>query len=246
MPLQTLRRLIRSGRNFEPTWRYLFNCAPTFAYQIRRPMLTDESARVLADLNCNGIAITSAPALFNADPCFDELYESFARLQHESSRQIETARTQANSSNQGGEKRFIFEYLGARPMLEPSQIYARFALHEKLLQIANAYLGMYTRLRYYNIWHTFTTQTDARASQLWHRDREDRYILKAFVYLNDVGEGSGPFTYAGGSHAKGGVQDRPEFFLEDGVERSTDGQMAKVVPPERWIKGVGPMGTIIF
>jgi hypothetical protein len=105
---------------------------------------------------------------------------------------------------------------------------------------------MYTRLRYYNIWHTFTTQAEAQASQLWHRDREDRYILKVFAYLCDVGEGAGPFTYAAGSHAKGNVQNKPAYFLEGGVQRSTDSQMAKILSPERWIKGVGPKGTIIF
>ena len=74
--------------------------------------------------------------------------------------------------------------------------FTRLAVKSPLLQIANAYLGMYTRLRYYNIWHTFATRSKPRESQLWHRDREDLYILKVFIYLRDVDLGAGPFTYA--------------------------------------------------
>jgi hypothetical protein len=246
MALNTLRRFVRTGRNFELTWRYLFNFAPTLSYRMKHPSMTSEAERVLADLNRDGIAITSAKALFGQDLCFDELCQAFDRLQLSVSDHLSRARENAFSTEEVGEKSFIFEYLGHSPVLDPREVYARFALHENVLQIANAYLGMHTRLRYYNIWHTFATQAEARESQLWHRDREDRYILKAFVYLCDVGEGAGPFTYAAGSHAKGSVKTEPESFLEGGVKRSTDPQMAKVVSPERWIKGVGPKGTIIF
>lgn len=246
MALRSLRQLVRTGRNFELTWRYLFNFAPTLSYKVKQPVISGEALRVVTDLNRDGIAVTSAQALFGPNSCFDELCESFDRLQHSLKDQVTEAREQAASCKDAGEKSFIFEYLGTEPVLNLSEIYARFALNQNILRIANAYLGMHTRLRYYNIWHTFATQDEPRESQLWHRDREDRYILKAFVYLCDVGEGGGPFTYATGTHEKGQVKEKPEFFLEGGVRRSTDSQMSKVVHPDKWIKGTGLKGTIIF
>jgi hypothetical protein len=81
---------------------------------------------------------------------------------------------------------------------------------------------------------------------LWHRDREDFLITKIFVYLSDVDEGAGPFTYARGTHPKGDVRKEPGYSLEGNVRRSTDEQMAEVLAPERWFRGVGPKGTIIF
>lgn len=246
MTIQAVRRLARSGRNYDFTWRYLFNCAPTLAYRMRRQGLAGEAQRVLSDLNRDGIAITSARALFGEEHTFNELCAAFEHLQDAVREPLAQARRSADGGEPGAEKKFIFEYLGHRPVLEPHEIYARFALQQSMLQIANAYLGMYTRMRYYNIWHTFKSQAEARQSQLWHRDREDRYILKAFVYLSDVFEGAGPFTYAAGSHGKGDVKEQPEAFVEGGVKRSNDAQMAKVVAPERWIKGLGPKGTIIF
>ena len=243
---KALRRIGRAGRKFEFTWRYLFNLAPTLSYRVQRRSIDGEAARVLADLNRDGIAVTTVQSLSGMDSCFDLLCEEFDSLQRSMADHIEQARAEVASLDKIGKKSFIFEYLGPNPVLNPREIYARFALHGSILQIANAYLGMHTRLRYYNVWHTFKSQAQARESQLWHRDREDRYILKAFVYLCDVEEGAGPFTYAAGTHAKGQVKDHPECFTEEGVKRSTDGQMAEVVPPKNWLKGVGPKGTIIF
>jgi hypothetical protein len=106
---------------------------------------------------------------------------------------------------------------------------------------------MRAKLRYYNVWYTAASSVEARESQLWHFDREDNYILKVFLYLDDVDEGAGPFTYAPGTHRKGkhwGIS--PEFHLEGGVRRTTDDQMKKVYPEEKWIRAVGKKGTIVF
>jgi hypothetical protein len=106
---------------------------------------------------------------------------------------------------------------------------------------------MYSRVSYYNIWHTFATPVQARATQLWHRDPEDRYILKVFLYLSDVDDGAGPFTYAAGSHPKAKLRREPASAVDgDGARRSDDRQMAEAIPAERWVKGTGPKGTLIF
>jgi hypothetical protein len=240
------QRLGRSARGFSLTWRYLFNLAPTLSYWLDRPALSGEAARVVADLNRDGVAITSAQALLGPVSCYGELCATVERLKLSLSEQLAGARAHADNLDAVGEKTFMVEYLGKYPVLDPDEIYTRFALQKNILQIANAYLGMYTRLRYYNVWQTFSTKIDARESQLWHRDREDRLILKMFVYLSDVDDGAGPFTYAPGSHPKGRLRREPAYFLEGHVKRSTDSQMADIIPPEQWIKGIGPKGTIIF
>lgn len=241
-----LRRLVRAGRKFEFTWRYVFNLQPTLAYRFSSRSLSGEAARVLADLNRDGIAITSAHTLLGAGSCYDELGAAVDGLEKDLTNRLKAARTAADDADAVGRKTFIVELLGARPVLDPNTVYARFALQKPILQIANAYFGMYTWLRYYNVWHTFATQGPARESQLWHRDREDYFILKVFVYLSEVDDGAGPFTYAAGSHHKGKLRREPSYFLEEHIRRSTDQQMAEVVPAERWVKGVGPKGTIIF
>ena len=245
--LSTLRRALRAGRKYESTWRYGFNFAPTLFYKFGHHSLSGEARRVLEDLNRDGVALTSSRTLLGPDSYYDELSTAVERLEQNQADQLAAKRAAANDCTAIGEKTFLCELLGHQPKLVPNEIYTRFALQDPILKIANAYFGMYTKLRDYNVWHTFPTQVQARQSQLWHHDREDHYILKVFVNLSDVDEGAGPFTYAAGSHLKGSLRHEPVSFLEpDNVRRSTDEQMAEVVPLERWVKGVGPKGTIIF
>ncbi|MGH9901285.1 MAG: hypothetical protein ACRD68_05530 [Pyrinomonadaceae bacterium] len=240
------RQIVRAGRHFGPTWRYGFNLAPTLAYRFGDRSLSGEATRVVGDLNVYGMAVTSVDALLESRSCYEELGRTVDDLEDALAGRLAAARADANDTGAVGRKTFNIELLGGRPVLDPESVYARFALQNPILQIANAYFGMLTRLRYYNVWHTFATRGAPRESQLWHRDREDHFILKVFVYLSDVGESAGPFTYATGSHMKRKLTRTPAYSLEGCVRRSTDEQMAEVVPRERWTKGTGPRGTIVF
>ena len=72
----------------------------------------------------------------------------------------------------------------------------RLGLHPHLLDIANTYLGMWAKLEYVDVWYTPPVkQGERRSSQRWHRDFNDRHLLKAFLYLVDVDEDTGPFEY---------------------------------------------------
>jgi hypothetical protein len=66
----------------------------------------------------------------------------------------------------------------------------------RLLDIANTYLDMWSKLEYLDVWYTPPAEEDdRRSSQRWHRDFNDRHLLKAFLYLVDVDEDTGPFEY---------------------------------------------------
>lgn len=241
-----LRRLVRAGRHHGFTWRYGFNLKPTLSYRMRARSLSKTATQVISDLDRDGVAITSVRELLATDKYYNELTSEVARLEQELASQISDARATADNHDAIGDKTFNVELLGSHPVLDLHTIYARFALQKSILQIANAYFGMYTCLRYYNVWHTFATRSEPRESQLWHRDREDHQILKVFVYLSNVDEGAGALTYAPGTHAKGTVRRKPAYFLQGNVERSYDSEMAEVVPQERWVKALGPKGTIVF
>src|SRR5262249_14806351 len=67
-----------------------------------------------------------------------------------------------------------------------------------------------------------------------------------FVYFSEVDEGAGPVTYAPGTHMKGKIKRHPTSFLENGVRRVRDDQMAEIVPENQWVKVIGAKGTIVF
>ena len=246
MSTSLLRKYVRTARTNELTWRYLFNLAPSMQYARSRRSLAGEPSRILTELDANGVAVTTAQQLFGGQSIYDDLAITVDRMEQENASVLEQGRASANGLGPIGKKTYMHKYFGDRQVLDPESIFTRFALDRRILQIANGYFGMYTRLRSYNVWHTFPTKMEARESQLWHRDREDRLILKVFVYLSDVDEGAGPFTYARGTHLKRWRNPEPAFHVEGNDRRTTDAQMAASVPQSQWMKALGPRGTIIF
>ena len=245
--MHAIQALMKSLRRSETAWRYLYNFKPAIAWRLNgRPSFSGDAARVVRDLREDGIAVTSVRALLGANDAFEELNSATRKLELENARRLAEARRLAQApSGDGAEKHFTYELLGARPVLEPESVFVRFALQPRVLDIANAHYGMYTRLRQWNVWHTFATQAPARSSQLWHRDWDDlHHILKVFVYLTDVDDGCGPFTYARGSHR---IDAEPEYLYREGATtRSDDAQMARLVPQSRWLKCTGRAGAMVF
>ena len=72
----------------------------------------------------------------------------------------------------------------------------------RLLDIANAYLEMWSKLEYVDVWYSVPQPAAAAriSSQRWHRDYNDKHLLKVFLYLVDVDDTMGPLQYVAGSN----------------------------------------------
>lgn len=243
-----LRKFAKEGRQKEFFWRYGFNLSPTFKYAAgSEDKLTPIEEKIVGSLNKNGIAISTIDELLGENSLFQELNSATNNILEERKEEISQLQSKANEEDTIGNKTFNMELLPSVSDFDENDIFAKFPLNNVFLNIANSYFQMYAKLRYYNVWKTFASKGTSRESQLWHFDREDRYILKMFLYLDDVDEGTGPFTYAPGTHKKGSLNGlEPEYFIEGGVQRTTDEQMNRVFPEEKWVKGIGKKGTIIF
>lgn len=234
-------------REVELTWRYCFNLRPVLEHRRNPPRIGSESSRVAADLDRDGVAVTSIEALLGSDECLDELRAAVEQREELDAGIIERARAAALQPGRVGEKTYIHHLLGDPAPADPSSIYARLALNSQVRGVANAYYGMRTQVRGYNVLRNFAAEAAPRESQLWHRDeREDHLILKVFVYLSEVDEGAGPFVYAPGTHAKGRRSVSPPTFSEGSHERATDESMGKVLSPSAWTEVRGPIGTVVF
>jgi hypothetical protein len=122
----------------------------------------------------------------------------------------------------------------------------RLGTNRRLLDVANAYLEMWSKLEYVDLWYTPPAggEDERRSSQRWHRDFNDRHLLKAFIYLVDVDEEAGPFEYvprsAPGAELDGLWPWRPlgeNYPPEDELMAQVDG---------RAVTFTAPRGTIIF
>jgi hypothetical protein len=121
----------------------------------------------------------------------------------------------------------------------------RLGVNPRLLDLANAYLEMWSKLEYVDVWYTAPAgDVERRASQRWHRDFNDRHLLKAFLYLVDVDERTGPFEYVPRS-APGGELDRLWPWRPLGDNYPPDDEFAERVNG-RSVTFTAPKGTIIF
>jgi hypothetical protein len=120
--------------------------------------------------------------------------------------------------------------------------FVRLAIHPAILLVANQYLGLRSSLRAINLWVNRPTPERPTESQLWHRDGDDRMILKVFIYLVDVDMDNGPFWFIPGTHLRrcispGSVAEPP---------RIDDQAMRMLIGDEQWKSFTGPSETIIF
>jgi hypothetical protein len=237
---QRVGEILNQNRFF---WRYCTNLGATRAWRRSRAALSAEQERVVDDLKRNGIAKTSVEALLADRAIWEELSRAVEAEEGRCAEKIAEAR---RDPNRPGHKSYLIELLGPTPVLDPSNVFVRFALLPETLRIATAYFGMHVRLWQFNVWHNVPMATEPRNSQLWHKDPGDRQILRLFLYMDEVGPGSGPLSYVPGSHELGERQVRPEAFLEENTYRTTDAMMEKVAPRETWVTATGPRGTIYF
>jgi hypothetical protein len=106
---------------------------------------------------------------------------------------------------------------------------------------------MWAKLSYLDLWYTVPQApgTERAASQLWHRDFDDRHLLKAFLYLVDVDDETGPFEYVAGSHPSGRYASLWEW-RPLGTGRIAEGEVTANTRREDVKTLAGPSGTIIL
>ena len=124
----------------------------------------------------------------------------------------------------------------------------RLGLEPCILDTANAYLKLWSKLDYFDLWHTIPVG-DAGSrfgSQKWHRDPEDWQKVRVYLYFSHVGPRSGALQYVRGSQRGGRYGDLfPRLPLAKAF-RIPEGELERLAPASEWTMGVGEPGTIIF
>jgi hypothetical protein len=186
-------------------------------------------------------------------PITELLADAWPGLEQAARRFIEETEGELAKERAGGEsalrrregKEFVVRKYAYDVHLGLDDPWLKLGLDKRMLDIANTYLGMWTKLEYVDVWYTPPVEDgDRRSSQRWHRDFNDRHLLKAFLYLTDVEAEAGPFEYVPRS-APGSELDhlwpwRPlgqNYPPEDDLEDKISG---------RAVSFTAPKGTLIF
>jgi len=123
----------------------------------------------------------------------------------------------------------------------------RLAASRRLLDIVNSYLGMWSKLSHADQWYSpaLGPTTERVGAMRWHRDYNDRHVVKVFVYLSDVDDRAGPLEYVPGSAGNGAHAD--EWPWQPLGEVYPDqSEVAQRIPASATHTFTGPAGTMIF
>ena len=129
--------------------------------------------------------------------------------------------------------------------------FSQWACEQRLLNIVENYIGLPVVFQGVHLRQDFANEKPV-TTELWHRDLEDRRVIKVFVYLTDVNEENGPFEYIPKSKAsplmwwwinlKIAIRTRQRPH-ELGIN---DDEMNALVPRLLWKRCEGPAGMVVF
>ncbi|MFD1952554.1 hypothetical protein ACFSGX_17385 [Sphingomonas arantia] len=227
LPARTALRLMNLGpvrRMMGPRYD-----AAVDAFRPQRPRLHGIDAQVVAGLERDGIAMVSIAAL--------GLPGSDAML----ARATELADAHADEAHRQVAAGAVFNVVPAAQMMTAPELFT-WGLSDRLLDIAETYIGL--PAAYDGVCINYTVADGREVStRKWHRDWEDRRMLKVAVYLNDVDGEGGPFEMIARSDSCQNDAGGFRYAL------SSDRELVELLGPDYAadiVSCVGPAGTVVF
>ena len=208
----------------------------------------DEIQRAIVDaLRVDGYYVTPFSTLFPDAAVWERLEADGTRFVEETEAGLEAEAAGEESSLRRTSKEFVVRKNAYGTTLGLDDPWLDLAVGPRLLDLANSYLGLWSKLEYVDLWYTKPADAEAerQSSQRWHRDYNDAHLLKAFVYLSDVDEEAGPFEYVPRSAPGGELGDlwpwRPlgdNYPPQDELAKKLEGRHVETF--------TGTKGTMIF
>jgi hypothetical protein len=209
-----------------------------------RPVLDEVQQRIVTSLEADGYAVLPFRELFEDEGLWHEIEGQAARFAAETEAALAGDR-EALRVHVG--KEFVVRLYSYGVELGPDDPWLRACMSRRMLDIANTYVGLWTKLEYLDVWYSVpqSEESNRRSSQRWHRDFNDRRLLKAFLYLVDVDEGTGPFQYLPGS-APGGPYGDAWPWRPLGETYPPEDELEQRISPSIARTFTGTKGTLLF
>ncbi|OAI40148.1 hypothetical protein AYO39_01970 [Actinobacteria bacterium SCGC AG-212-D09] len=224
-------------------------------FESHKPSLDESQQRVLSDLERDGYCVVPLPELFSLE-VWDQLTADASEYSREFESQISAASAKAakppkpgKAPKPGKEKKEKF-VMGRRYKKTPLTLdspWLQLGASTRMLDIINSYLGMWSKITYADQWYTPPrgSEADRLGSMRWHRDYNDQHLVKVFVYLVDVDEGTGPFEYIPGS-ARGGKYSDVWPWQAAGDTYPPGEEFDQRIPTSAVRTFTAPAGSMIF
>jgi len=222
----------------------LSNRASRRRFSGARPELNDVQQRIVSELGTDGYSLLTFAELFPETDLWNEIESQSDRFASDT--QSALAGDREGLRVRAG-KEFVVRLHSYDVELGLDDPWFRACASHRMLDLANTYLGLWSKLEYVDMWYSVPQPEEAAriASQRWHRDFNDKHLLKAFVYLVDVDEGTGPFQYVPGS-APGGPYGDAWPWRPLGENYPPEAELESRIPGDAVKRFTGPKGTLLF
>ncbi len=233
-PLYRVLRPYYIFRHYFPFWKNILNKKAAALYRTSEPRFDEVQKRLIAELKENGIAITHLDELFPGQDLLPKL-QAYSQGLMVSGQKREKGKT------------YIIDLMEKMTTVDLNNPFLKLALSPKVVAIANGYMDMYSKFFMQSL-ILVAPVGDATpiSSQRWHRDPEDKKLCKIFVYLNDVDEETGPFTYATKTHADGKWGNLFPQRPPQGRTNINEEVLGRILPKENFKVVTGRAGAIVF
>ena len=126
--------------------------------------------------------------------------------------------------------------------------FLNWGIETRLQNIIEHYIGLPIAFHGVHVRKDFPNKKQLE-TLLWHKDSEDRRMIKVIIYLNDVTEEHGPFEYI--PLPANSLEQVNNYRVDYGLWRVNflginDDKMMKVIPKSAWKSCPGKAGTVIF
>jgi hypothetical protein len=237
---------------FRTNWRFFENPASRRAFARSTVSLSSKQQQIVAELNENGVSIHHIDELFQGSDLWPRLSEQIKMFtkSERTQRYLEEQQNKfSNTKDPNAVSHYIHTYYDQNevPLIETMNPLLELAASNVVLDIVNSYLGLRSKLIYFDMWHTVPLMTNARIlSQRWHRDPEDCKKVRIFLYYNDVDEDAGAMEYFAGSQMGGAYENVFPWSDPLTTPYPPDGSIDKTIPPSKHVILKGGPGTLVF
>jgi hypothetical protein len=239
-------------RNLWPVWYYILNRTQRTQWQnYKKTRALCEKQQNLTDaLLKDGIATLHIADFFEDKDIFNGL-KNFTQLRM-SDQEIQRKIADYEAGGYSYKDELMVHMLGgygtSRYVLELDNPFLKFHLDRSLLEVVAAYMGFFPKFIMHSLHSMVLMPKNAKQkfSQNWHRDPDDKKIVKVFIYMTDVSDmDDGPFMYVKQSQLGG--KWRSVFpQVPGGGCYVPDGMVESIIPEEDRQICLGKAGTIIF
>jgi len=237
---------------FRTNWRLVRNPVSHRAFAKSIIELNAKQKQILAELNENGVAACHIDELFPDSGLWSRLKEQLKDFTESDSTQSSVRKQQgafeaANDPNAVAHYIHTYYAQDQKPLIGTKSPLFELSTSPEVLDVVDSYLGMWSRLIYFDMWHTVPLSTETRIlSQRWHRDPEDCKKIRIFLYYKEVDEEAGPMEYFAGSQMGGPYENLFPWHDPLKTPYPPTGAIEKVIPPSRHVILSGRPGTLVF